>query len=83
MRGTMLVKAQKWGNSLAVRLPKALAKECGIEADTLIEIVKQDDGIVLKPVPKRLTLDALLSGITAENLHTGIGTGKPLGREIW
>jgi antitoxin MazE len=79
----MLVKAQKWGNSLAVRLPKALAKECGIEADTLVEIVRQEDGIVLKPVPKKITLDALLSGITEENLHTEVETGKPLGRELW
>ena len=49
----MLAKAQKWGNSLAVRLPKTLAEECGIEADSPVEIVREDNLIIIKPVRKR------------------------------
>jgi antitoxin MazE len=80
----MLAKAQKWGNSLAVRLPKALAEECGIEADTPIEIVREDNLIIIKPARKAgWSLDRLLAGVTEENLHAEVATGQPVGRENW
>jgi antitoxin MazE len=80
----MIAKAQKWGNSLAVRLPKAIAEECGIEADTPIEIVREDNLIIIKPARKEgLTLDSLLAGVTKENLHAEVATGPPVGRESW
>lgn len=79
----MIAKAQKWGNSLAVRLPKALAAECGIEADSPVEIVKEHDAIIIKPLRKKISLDSLLKGITLENTHSEIDTGGPVGREQW
>ncbi|MCM0080188.1 AbrB/MazE/SpoVT family DNA-binding domain-containing protein [Geomonas sp. Red32] len=79
----MLVKAQKWGNSLAVRLPKALADECGIEANSPIEIVREENCIVIKPVRKKVSLDSLLANITEDNLHSEVETGQPVGRERW
>lgn len=80
----MLAKAQKWGNSLAVRLPKTLAEECGIEADSAIEIVREDNLIVIKPVRKQgVSLDSLLAKVTKENLHSEVPTGQPVGKEIW
>lgn len=79
----MVAKAQKWGNSLAVRLPKAMAQECGIQADSPIEITRQDNCIIIKSVAqKEISLEALLQGITEENLHSEVSTGKPVGREI-
>ena len=80
----MIAKAQKWGNSLAVRLPKSIAEECGIEADAPIEIVREDNLIIIKPVRKEgLSLDSLLAGVTKENLHAEVATGQPVGRESW
>jgi antitoxin MazE len=80
----MLAKAQKWGNSLAVRLPKAVAEECGIEADSPVEIVREDDVIIIRPVRKKVvSLDSLLAGVTEENIHTEAPTGRPAGKEIW
>lgn len=80
----MLAKAQKWGNSLAVRLPKGIAEECGIEAETPIEIVREDNLIIIKSARSAgLSLDSLLAGVTPENLHAEIVTGQPVGREIW
>ncbi|QWV93165.1 AbrB/MazE/SpoVT family DNA-binding domain-containing protein [Geomonas oryzisoli] len=79
----MVAKAQKWGNSLAVRLPKSIAAECGIEADSPVEITRQEGYIVIKPiVNKGLSLDALLDGINEENLHSEVSSGKPVGREL-
>ena len=80
----MLAKAQKWGNSLAVRLPKSVAEECGIEADSPVEIVREDNLIIIKPVRKKgLSLDTLLAGVTEANIHAEVPTGKPAGKEIW
>lgn len=80
----MLTKAQKWGNSLAVRLPKTVAEECGIEADSPVEIVRQDNLIIIKPVQKkRFSLDTLLANVTKDNIHSEVPTGKPAGKEIW
>jgi len=80
----MLAKAQKWGNSLAVRMPKKLAEECGIEADSAVEIAREENYIVIKPAKKKqISLDSLLTGITEENTHSEVATGKPAGKEIW
>ena len=80
----MLAKAQKWGNSLAVRLPKTVAEECGIEADSPVEILREDNLIIIKPVRKKgLSLDSLLAGVTKDNIHSEVPTGKPAGKEIW
>ena len=80
----MLAKAQKWGNSLGVRLPKTVAEECGIEAGSPVEIVREDDLIIIKPVRKKgISLDALLAGVTKDNIHSEVSTGKPAGKEIW
>ncbi|MBU5611655.1 AbrB/MazE/SpoVT family DNA-binding domain-containing protein [Geomonas azotofigens] len=79
----MVAKAQKWGNSLAVRLPKSMAAECGIEADSPVEITRQEGCIVIKPIlNKALSLDTLLDGINEENLHAEVASGKPVGREL-
>jgi len=78
----MLAKAQKWGNSLAVRLPKKVADECGITADSAVEVVKENNFIVIKPVKKKLSLEALLAQVTEENLHAEVPTGKPMGKEL-
>ncbi len=80
----MLAKAQKWGNSLGVRLPKTVAEECGIEAGSPVEIVREDNLIIIKPVRKKpLSLDTLLAGVTEDNLHAEVPTGKRAGKEIW
>jgi antitoxin MazE len=78
----MLAKAQKWGNSLAVRLPKAVAEECGITADSAIEVLAENNTIIIKAVKEKITLETLLAQITEENLHSEVATGKPRGKEL-
>ena len=79
----MLAKAHQWGNSLAVRIPKVIARECGISANTDIDIVRDKGNIILMPVvKKKYSLSDLLSQVTDENLHAAVDTGKPVGKEI-
>ena len=80
----MLTKVQKWGNSLALRIPKAFAVDAQLENDSLVEISLVKGKIIVTPVPAPgWTLDELLAGITKANLHTEVDTGFAVGNEIW
>jgi antitoxin MazE len=80
----MKTTAQKWGNSLAIRVPKSVAVQVGLKAQDDLEIEVQDGNVVLKPQLRRVyRLDDLVKRITPKNLHNEIETGSPIGREIW
>jgi antitoxin MazE len=76
-----MMQVQKWGNSLGVRIPKALAMKVGLDEGSEVDIDVEKGHIIIKPKSK--TLDELLSNVTTKNLHSEIETGKPQGREIW
>ena len=80
----MLTKVQKWGNSLALRIPKAFALDAQLSNNSFVEMSVVEGQIIIKPIPiKEWTLDELLAGITVENLHSEVDTGVALGNEIW
>lgn len=80
----MLAKVQKWGNSLALRIPKAFALDAQLENDTLVEVSLVDGQIVIKPVmAQNWTLDELLSGVNSDNIHHETSTGDIVGNEVW
>lgn len=79
------VTTQMWGNSLAIRIPKEVADQIGIEQGSKMELkVIDNEGIItLKPkkLRKKYTLEELLSQITPENRHEEIDFGTK-GREL-
>ena len=80
----MLTKIQRWGNSLAVRIPKAFAADAQLNDNSLVEISLVDGQIVLKPlVGPEWTLDLLLAGVDENNLHHEMDTGPAQGNETW
>mgnify|MGYP005858885511 CR=1 FL=1 len=79
----MRVKAQRWGNSLAVRIPKVIADEAGIREQDEMEVDVEGGVIRLRPCVSEPSLDELLAGVTAENLHGVVDFGRPEGREAW
>ena len=79
----MLAKTQKWGNSLALRIPKAMAQECGIGVDSSVEILREGDLMIIRPVRKTVSLDTLLAKITKDNIHSEVPCGNPVGKEAW
>ena len=80
----MQTKVQKWGNSLALRIPHSFAVDARLKRDTLVDISLVDGKLVIKPVSKRSwRLETLLEKISAENIHREIDTGKPQGKEVW
>lgn len=78
---------QKWGNSLAVRIPKALARELELQNGSEVEVSTEAGALVLRPRPKRVRrkydLEEMLSRITEENMQPYISTGPPVGKEVW
>jgi len=80
----MLTKVQKWGNSLAVRIPKAFAADARLENDSIVEISLVDGQIVVKPLSTAgWTLESLLAGVNPNNLHHETDTGAAAGNEAW
>lgn len=80
----MKVQVQKWGNSLALRIPKSFAVESSIEQGTVVDMSVVEGKLVVAPVTdKKYTLKELLDGVTKRNIHGEIDTGPSVGKELW
>lgn len=80
----MLTKVQKWGNSLALRIPKTWALEARLENNSEVEISLVEGKLVITPVVNiQEDLAHLLSGVTKENLYNECDTGEAAGKENW
>ena len=80
----MLTKVQKWGNSIALRIPRAFAEEMQIAADSAVEISIEEGRLVITPVGHATyALEELVAGITPDNRHDEIDWGAPVGKETW
>ena len=77
-------RVQKWGNSLALRIPRAFAAEAGLQRETPVELSLANGKLVIAPVAKpKPTLKQLLAKVTKENLHHEVDTGPAMGNETW
>jgi len=81
----MQTKVQKWGNSLALRIPKSFAAEVGLSDDSAVDLALVGGKLVITPlfIRAEFALDELLAGVTDENLHNEIATGDATGNEVW
>lgn len=74
-------RVAKWGSSLAIRIPKPVAEQWGVEEGSVIEIDSEGDRVVLR---KRIyDLEEMLAQIDQSNLHPEWDTGPAVGREEW
>jgi antitoxin MazE len=73
---------QKWGNSLAVRIPKEVARRAEVEVGTQVEILAEKGAIVLRPAKRpRYRLADLLENLKPRQLHGEVDFGPDVGRE--
>ena len=81
----MKTRIQKWGNSLALRIPKSFAAESHLEQGMLVDVSLLDGKLLVTPLrPPAVTLEKLLEGITPQNLHHEVDTGPAVGSEaLW
>lgn len=79
----MRTHVQRWGNSLALRIPSALAEETDLEEGAEVTVAARRGKLIVARSSRRFTLEELLEGITEDNLHTEIEAGLPVGKEVW
>jgi antitoxin MazE len=80
----MKARIVKWGNSLALRIPKPFADEVRLAEDSAVDVSVRNGKLVVVPVvDPELTLEELVSRITPENRHGETETGTAIGNEVW
>lgn len=80
----MTSRVQKWGNSLALRIPKPLAAEVGLKDNSPVELSLCEGKLIVTPSAKpTASLDDLLAKVTKKNLHGEVDTGPARGAEVW
>lgn len=80
----MRVRVQKWGNSLALRIPKSFAIETALDSGAEVDLTLEDGRLVITPRSEpRYALSDLLAEVTPQNLHAEIDTGSSQGAEVW
>ncbi len=78
----MQIRVQKWGNSLALRIPRVFAESAKLKDNTVVEISLVGEKIVIVLArPPKPNLKTLLSKITPDNIHAEIDFGAPVGNE--
>ena len=79
----MQTAVTKWGNSLAVRLPRNLASDAGLSHGTPIDLRIQGESLVITRTRKRYKLQDLLEQMKPEHRHKETDWGEPVGEEVW
>lgn len=79
----MEATVQKWGNSLAIRIPGSYAKDINLKQGTPVDLRKKADKIEIVPRKIKFNLRDLLSRVTDENIHEEEFSGGRVGKEIW
>jgi antitoxin MazE len=78
-------RVQRWGNSLALRIPQAFGKELNLRAESSVDMTVDSGRLILVPIEDSpvATLSELLDQVSDENRHTEVQTGRPVGYETW
>jgi antitoxin MazE len=80
----MKTAVQRWGNSLAVRIPRSFALETRLGNGTEVDLQLKSGTLVISPVRRRrYRLEALLAQVRKGNLHSEANWGGAKGREVW
>lgn len=76
-------KACKWGNSLAVRIPRDAAARAGIEPGDNLSVSAAPGKITITKRRKVYRIEDLIERMTPENQPELIDWGSPRGKEFW
>jgi antitoxin MazE len=80
----MRVKVQKWGNSIALRIPKSFALEASLKNGSTVNLSLDNGKLIIEPLaPEEYRLESLLSEVKETNIHNEYSDGKPIGKELW
>jgi antitoxin MazE len=77
------MRVQKWGNSLALRIPNAFASELNLKPGSPVGLSLDGGRLVILPTPDEYSLKGMLAEITEDNIHKEVTFGRPVGKEAW
>jgi antitoxin MazE len=82
--GFMTTTIQKWGNSLALRIPKSVAENARITRGKQVKLTLHGNRLIIVPVSEpEYTIKNLIAGIDKNNIHRSVETGRAVGKEVW
>jgi antitoxin MazE len=79
----MKTTVQKWGNSLAIRIPRNISRDTKVTEGSSVDVTVDNGNIILSPSANQYSLKELLKKVKEENIHSEISTGDRMGGEIW
>lgn len=80
----MITRIQKWGNSLGLRIPRALAEDAEVGEGSSVDVSVRRGSLVVRPVKRQeYRLEDLLAGVKPSNLHEEVEVSEPVGGEAW
>jgi antitoxin MazE len=80
----MKTQIAKWGNSLALRIPKPVAEAAKLHNGDTLDLDVEGPGAVRMRKPKhKPTLEELVARISDQNRHDETDWGEPVGAEVW
>ena len=80
----MITQVRKWGHSLALRIPKPLATEIGLQENSPVEVSLLNGRLMVTPIAEPVvSLEGLLAQVREDHWHGEIETGPATGREAW
>ena len=79
----MEAQIKKWGNSLALRIPKSVARQLALDVDSPVGLTCEGETLTIRPLKRRLRLGDLLEQVSETNRHGEVQTGAPVGEEAW
>ncbi|HEY8205320.1 MAG TPA: AbrB/MazE/SpoVT family DNA-binding domain-containing protein [Pyrinomonadaceae bacterium] len=80
----MKARIQKWGNSLALRIPKSFAAHSSIEQGSVVDLSLDNGRMIVEAAKEQeYSLEELLARVTKKNLHSEVDFGAPVGKEVW
>jgi antitoxin MazE len=78
-----MAAVQRWGNSLAVRIPARLAESLAMREGTQVELERKGAAIIMRPKARpRHRLSQLLRTCTPAKLHGESDFGADVGAEV-
>ncbi len=79
----MITRIQKWGNSLGLRIPRALAEDAEVGEGSSVDISVRRGSLVIRPVKLEYRLEDLLAEVKPSNLHEEVEVSGAVGGEAW
>jgi len=78
----MKATISRWGNSLALRIPKSAIEAAGLREGDVVD-VQEDGGILRIARSSRIDIDEMIESIDPATIHAEVNWGPTVGRELW